>query len=189
MRGRASATLSLPLDPAAMTRTDDRAFAELLLTYAPSLRRLCALYESNAADRDDLMQEIAFALWRALPTFRGECSERTFVFRVAHNRVLTYRFRRRLPTTSLAEADELPDPDGHADAAAERASERERLVLAVRRLPERLREPVALRLEGLSDREIAGVLGISEGNVAVRLTRARQALRPLLEPRTPRQLP
>jgi RNA polymerase sigma factor (sigma-70 family) len=59
----------------------------------------------------------------------------------------------------------------------ERASERARLLRAVPELPETLRGVVVLRLEGLNDREIADVLGVSPNNVAVRLTRARDALR------------
>jgi RNA polymerase sigma-70 factor (ECF subfamily) len=80
----------------------------------------------------------------------------------------------------LSEADHVADPSRRADESAERSSERAHLLQVVRRLPESLREPVVLRLEGLNDREISAVLGISEGNVAVRLTRARNALRQIL---------
>ena len=163
-----------------MHADEDAHFSALLGTYGSSLRRLCALYESNRAERDDLMQEVAFAIWRGLKTFRGECSERTFIYRIAHNRVLSYRFRKRVPVSPLSEADHVADPSARADESAERSSERARLLQVVRGLPESLREPVVLRLEGLNDREISAVLGISEGNVAVRLTRARNALRQLL---------
>ncbi|MDP1860227.1 MAG: sigma-70 family RNA polymerase sigma factor [Gemmatimonadaceae bacterium] len=160
-------------------------FDVLLQRHGVALRRLCAMYESNATDRDDLMQEIAFAIWRALPGFRGECSERTFVYRIAHNRALSHRYRRPLASAPLSEADQVADPAANSAASVERASERERLLRAVRHLPATLRETVVLRLEGLNDREISDVLGISEGNVAVRLTRARQSLRAALVTPTP----
>jgi len=160
----------------------DGRFEELLRTHGGSMRRLCALYESNASERDDLLQEIAFAIWRALPSFRGECSEKTFVYRIAYNRALSHRFRKQLPAVPLSAADEVADPAASPAHAAEQASDRERLQQAVGQLPDNLREPVVLRLEGLSDREIADVLGLTEGNVAVRLTRARQALRAVLLP-------
>lgn len=159
---------------------DDARFEQLLVTHSAAVRRLCALFESNVAERDDLVQEIAFAIWRALPTFRGECSEKTFVYRIAYNRVLSHRFRKRIVAAPLTAAEEIADPAANPAMAAERASERDRLRQAVGRLPENLREPVVLRLEGLTDGEIAGVLGLTEGNVAVRLTRARQALRAAL---------
>ena len=152
----------------------------LLQEYGAAVARLCAAYERNPAERDDLWQEITFALWKALEGFRGDCSEKTFVYRVARNRALTHRFRRRHVSASISEAGELPDPRSDPAAAAEATSERERLLRNVRRLPETLRGAVVLRLEGLNDREIADVLGVTTNNVAVRLTRARDALRGLM---------
>ena len=58
-------------------------FETLLDTYAPALRRLCAAYQTDAADQHDLFQEIALALWEALPRFRGDASERTWLYRIA----------------------------------------------------------------------------------------------------------
>ena len=159
---------------------DEVRFTALLSRHAPSLRRLCASYAHDAAEQEDLMQEIAFALWRALRSFRGECSERTFVYRVAHNRALSFRFRAKLPSVPLDEVPSVADPGAPPDEAAERALEHERLRQAVRALPHSLRDVVILRLEGLSDREMSAVLGISEGNAAVRLSRARKALRQAL---------
>ena len=69
-------------------------FDELLLAYGPSLARLAASYARGASEHDDLFQEIALAIWRALPSFRGDCSERTFVFRIAHNRGISCLARR-----------------------------------------------------------------------------------------------
>jgi RNA polymerase sigma factor (sigma-70 family) len=60
-------------------------FNALLATHGPSLARLAGSYARDPTEREDLFQEIAIAVWRALPRFRGECSERTFLFRIAHN--------------------------------------------------------------------------------------------------------
>lgn len=152
----------------------------MLEEYGPALRRLARAYAVDDAGIDDLMQEIAIALWDALPTFRGECSERTFVFRVARNRALTHRYRLRRTTESLDAAEAVADPAPRADEEAERHSQRELLMRHVQRLHEGLRSVVVLRLEGMNDAEIAEVLGISLGNVGVRLTRARAALRSTL---------
>lgn len=159
----------------------EQRFAELVAQHRPSVARVAALYARGAADRADLEQEIWFGVWRALPGFRGECSERTFVFRVAHNRGISHSMARRRDHVELDEAGEIADhaPGPEQRTAADQA--RARLFAAVRRLPPNLREPVALKLEGLADREIAEVLGITENNTAVRLTRARAALRELME--------
>lgn len=156
-------------------------FARILEAFGPSLDRLAAAYEAEPAERDDLLQEISFALWQALPGFRGECSERTFVYRIAHNRGLTHRARRRIRVTEPldsveAVADSAPDPE----QTLARTLNRERLMAAVRRLPEGARQVVVLSLSGLAAAEIGEVLGISENNAAVRLSRARRALKDLL---------
>ena len=77
----------------------ERIFDRLLAENGPALSRLAASYTNTAADRDDLVQEIALSIWRGLPQFRGECSERTFIFRIAHNRAVTH-LTRRPPATS-----------------------------------------------------------------------------------------
>lgn len=166
----------MPKDPALEAR-----LAALMAAHGPSVGRVAALHARGAADRADLEQDIWFAVWRALPGFRGECSERTFVFRVAHNRGISHSMARRRDLVDLDAAGELIDHGPGPEHLTEQAEARARLFAAVRRLPPNLREPVALKLEGLADREIAEVLGITENNTAVRLTRARAALRALME--------
>lgn len=165
---------------------DDRC-VRLLHQHDRALRRLAASYERDPSRQQDLLQEIWLAVWQALPRFRGECSERTFVFRIAHNRGVSHvdHWQRRR-TDSLDEdaplATSQPDPE-HALSIEQR---RERLQAAVQSLPMGLRQVVVLTLEGLSHAEVADVVGISENNVAVRLTRARAALSRLLGAREDR---
>lgn len=158
----------------------EQRFSRLLTDNRAALNRLAASY-SNSQDREDLLQEITIALWRALPAFRGECSERTFLFRIAHNRCVTH-ISRKHASVSLDEVEIEPeDPSLPMDTRMSQAQERERLLRAVRTLPMIYREVIVLMLEGLDYREIAEVVGISESNVGVRLNRARQQLKALLE--------
>ena len=158
----------------------DTRFGELLERYRAAIARLAATYERNRADREDLVQDIWLAVWRALPGFRGDCSERTFIYRIAHNRAITHAGRRRPPTETLDAALEVTDPEASTEGSVQLQSEHARLLAAVRRLPLGRREVVLLTLEGLPQREIAQVLGITEANVAVRLSRARTELCNLL---------
>jgi len=162
-------------------------FDRILRDHGPALSRLASGYERVPAAREELMQEIALAIWQALPRFRGECSERTFAFRIAHNRGITHATRRRPAHESLdaltdAEAprDTAPQPDEHAALVRRRDA----LRTAIRTLSPLHREIVMLALEDLGTVEIAEVLGISENNAGVRLHRARAALRKALEERS-----
>jgi RNA polymerase sigma-70 factor (ECF subfamily) len=127
-----------------------------------------------------LVQDIALAIWQALPHFRGECSERTFIFRIAHNRGLTHASRRRpiyQPLDDLTESDQPVDPRPHPEEHAAQTDERARLMSAIQSLPVSHRQIIVLMLEDISYAEMAEVLGITENNVAVRLNRARKALK------------
>jgi len=157
-----------------------RRFAAIFDEYGAALARLAASYGRARGEQDDLFQEIMIALWKALPAYRGDCSERTYVYRIAHNRAISYLSRRRPVAANLAEEQELPAPSATPEQALSRDEEAQRLADAVAGLPVGHREVVALALEGLGYREIADVLGISESNVGARLTRARGQLRTLL---------
>jgi RNA polymerase sigma-70 factor (ECF subfamily) len=159
----------------------DAALDRLIAEHGAAIRRVTRLYEYDPARREDLFQDIWVAIWRALPGFRGEASERTFVFRIAHNRGLTHRARRRPAAEPLDELAELPHPAPSADAALHRQQQRAAIEAAIAHLPVGLAQVLTLTLEGLTQGEIAQVLGISENNVAVRAARARQRVRERLQ--------
>jgi RNA polymerase sigma-70 factor (ECF subfamily) len=156
---------------------------ELLARHEPALRRLAASYERDPALREDLVQEMLLALFRALPAWRRECSERTFVYRVANNRALSHLASRRPAFDDLERAASVPDPAPLPEAIAVASQQHGTLLAALRRLPIPQRQLLTMALEDLTPREIAEVLGITENNVAVRLTRARAALRELMAAR------
>ena len=167
----------------ARARSEDDRATRILRENARPLERIVASYARSDADKADLRQDVALALWSALPSFRGDCSERTFLLRVAHNRALTFIAKRGMPT------EELEDHEDHVVAttgknpaiAYERKQRENRLLAAVRALPVPHRQVITLMLEGLSHREIAAVLGTTENNIGVRANRAREALRVFME--------
>lgn len=150
--------------------------------HGPALWRVIASYAPTGAERDDLAQEVMLAIWKALPRFRGESSPRTFLLRIAHNRCLSHAWQRaRRPASGDAGLLHLPDPRPALDEMLVRQQRAERFLAHVRTLPLGQRQVLTLALEGLSHAEIAEVVGITPQNVAVRLGRARDALRRSME--------
>jgi RNA polymerase sigma-70 factor (ECF subfamily) len=152
-------------------------FDRLLGEHGPALWRVIASYAPPGAERDDLTQDVLVAVWQALPRFRGESSLRSFVLRVAHNRGLSHAWRRAKRPTGEPGFLEVPDPRPGADQQAETNQRAEQFFRHLRTLPFGQREVLALALEGLPHAEIAAIIGITPENVAVRLGRARAALR------------
>ncbi|WP_412069620.1 RNA polymerase sigma factor [Rubrivirga sp. IMCC43871] len=162
--------------------SDDDRFQRLLSAHGPTLWRIAGAYARTLPDREDLYQEMLLQVWRALPSFRGEASERTWLTRIAFNVALgAVRSRERratvdAPTAVDALADGGPDPL----ATADRSDALARLFAAVRQLPEADRALVVLSLEERPHAEIADVLGLSVSNVGVRLHRAKARLAALV---------
>lgn len=150
-------------------------FLRLLGVYGPALRRLCAGYLHSGGDREDLFQEIAAALWSALPGFRGAASERTWLYRVAHNVAYSYARKRRRQYRSELQVGALPDRLQPPEDPRRRV-----LLEAVQQLGPVDRQVVLLYLEGLSTREIEQVTGLSANSIGVRLTRLRRRLASLI---------
>lgn len=161
-----------------MAASERLRYEELLQRYLSPLRRLAWSYTRDGTEGEDLLQEIALALWTALPRFRGDSSERTWVYRVAHNTGISYvtsQRRRAKRETAIAPHVE-PISGSNPEGEAIDSQRVQRLWNTIRELPLLDRQIVCLHLEGLSAAEIEEVTGVSAGNVATRLTRIRRKL-------------
>ncbi len=155
-------------------------FLRLMEQYEPPLRRLAGAYLQAPADREDLVQEIALALWQAIPSFRSDASERTWLYRIAHNVAISWSAKLRRTSHRESQVPELFDPpSSSSDAeAAALADERHRLLIeCIRSLQQVDRQIILLHLESLSYSEIKEITGLSETAIAARLTRIRGKLK------------
>jgi RNA polymerase sigma-70 factor (ECF subfamily) len=128
-----------------------------------------------------LYQEILVQLWRSAARFNGDCAASTWVYRVAFQTAMAWKrsARRRAAREETGiDWEELVA----APAAAEEQSEAiERLYWAIRQLTKPEAALIMMHLDGLSYREMAEVMGISETNVGAKLTRVRGRLGQLLK--------
>lgn len=166
---------------------DASAFEELVVRYQEQVYRLCLRMSGNAEDAADLTQEAFVKVWKNLDTFQFDAAFSTWLYRLASNCCLDFlRSKKRRPTVSLTmETDEedeqtveLPDDRPTPEEAAISKEERENLQLAMQSIEPEQRQILTLRVvNDLSYTDIAQVLGIREGTVKSRLSRARESLR------------
>jgi RNA polymerase sigma-70 factor (ECF subfamily) len=105
----------------------DERYLSAAAEYGRALERLARGYEADRDQRQDLLQEIHLALWRSMSAFDGRCSERTWVYRVAHNAAATYIARqRRTNMRKLATLEDLTNSSG-ADSPEDTADEQQAL--------------------------------------------------------------
>jgi RNA polymerase sigma-70 factor, ECF subfamily len=127
------------------------AFERILEAYGGALKRLCRAYLPNPSDQQDLLQEILLAIWGALPNFRAEASERTWMYRIAHNVALTFSGKRRRHDKA-----EIPIEENFGVPATE-DPRRLALAQAIQRLDPIDRGLATLYLEGFSPREMESI--------------------------------
>ncbi|RMF91154.1 MAG: sigma-70 family RNA polymerase sigma factor [Nitrospinota bacterium] len=169
---------------------DYRAFEQLVQRHEGRLYALAMHMVRQREDAEDVVRTTFLNVIEHLATFREEASFATWVTRIAINNALKVLRKRRPGHFSLEEASleetegDIPHPEYIADWRGDPASLLEQQELrrvleeTIATLPEKLRLVFILRdVRGLSIRETADLLGISEANVKVRLLRARLLLR------------
>lgn len=162
------------------------AFSEILRRHHKSVYRVVRGHVGNEEDALDLVQECFVSAFKHLDRYDQARPLRAWLSRIAINKCRDWARRRavrRFLSSALpwsGAAAEVPDPSPAADEASADREELELLWRAVADLPASLKEPLILRtIEGLSQSEVAVILGISEKAVETRLYRARAKLAPL----------
>jgi RNA polymerase sigma-70 factor (ECF subfamily) len=176
---------------------DEQAFVALVARHQETMLRVAAGYVPSRAVAEEVVQETWIAVLRGIGGFEGRSSVRTWLFRILVNRARTAGSRERrtvavedmTPVVDQSRFDTAGNwvipPEEWADRAQDMmlaAKMADRVRSAIQDLPARQREVVLLRdLEGLSSREVCGVLQISAANQRVLLHRGRGRLRQILE--------
>jgi RNA polymerase sigma-70 factor (ECF subfamily) len=170
-------------------RDGDRAeFAHIVEQYSPMVYRLGLKMLNNPQDAEDILQETFIKAYKHIHNFDGRSSVSTWLYRIATNEALMSLRKKHLDTVSYdtptnyetepQEPLQIVDWCCLPEDEYLTAEGRLRLDEAAERLPESLRIVFVLRdIEGLSTRETAEVLEISEMAVKTRLSRARLRLR------------
>lgn len=168
---------------------DQDAFAELVMMHADPVYGALRRFGLDAAEADEVAQEVFVRAWRGLGRFEERAQFSTWLYRIAFNEA-----QRRLSRRSPPRAEPIPDGDdpivslpespalGPEAQTLDREFERT-LDRALDQLPADWRAAVVLRdIEGLSTHEAADIAGVGEAAFKSRLHRGRMQLRALLEP-------
>lgn len=152
-------------------------FQQIVEQYGPAIARIAASFESEPNLREDLIQDIGIAILTSIGNYSGKGSIKGFVLRIAHNKAIDHvakeATRKRHITSS---ADELGIAALNIENKIQLNQEQTRLIRAINRLSVPLKEAMTLLLEDMSYKEIAEILGISVGNVGIRVSRAKTIL-------------
>jgi len=156
----------------------EEAFSLLVGRHLRSMTSVAQRMLGNAAEADEVAQEVFLRLWQQAPHWdpEGEASVKTWLSRVTTNLCLDMLRRRR--HVSLEDIDEPEDPAKGPLDALRKDSQRQLVQQCLLFLPDRQRAAIILSyFEDMRDQEIADVMGVSVGAVESLLVRGRKALR------------
>lgn len=142
-----------------------------LNNYKALLFKIVRAYAFTGDDRDDLFQEISLQIWRSIPNFRNESAITTWIYRIALNTSIRWRNKEQ----KVISGNELNHQMvvTRTDEIDERI---EWLYEQISRLNEIDRSLCLLLLDDFSYKEMGDMLGITEGNVAVKIHRIKKFL-------------
>lgn len=174
---------------------DAVAFETLVRAHMPALLRVARRFMRSEEDARDAVQDAFVSAFRSIGTFAANAQLSTWLHRIVINACLMrLRAQRRRPEEDIEEYLPRFLEDGHqvvrsepwcesADAILQRTELCAVVHQAIDRLPDPYREVLLLRdIEELTTGEAAEILGVTPNAVKIRLHRARQALRTLLDP-------
>jgi RNA polymerase sigma-70 factor, ECF subfamily len=151
------------------------AFADLVRRYERRVRGVLVRLLDDERDVEEATQDVFVQAWRNLSRYRGDSAPFTWLYRIAVNDALMRQRRRRPPTRELDESREAAEPAPDDEL-------RRFLLARIGELPLDERAPLVLRdLQGLSNQEVADVLGLSLAATKSRIHRARMRLRAAYE--------
>lgn len=158
----------------------EQEFNKIVIENSELIKRICRYYNSNIQDQQDMYQEILINIWRSLDKFRGESKLSTFIYRIAVNVSITYASK-SFKESKLYVSRDTNNIDEIIDQPQDDKVEKEKQIQQLQNVLNTMsiidKALISLVLEGLSMKEIANVIGITEPNVKVKIHRIKTHLK------------
>lgn len=145
------------------------------------VHKVCRIYTTNQDQHNDLFQEIAIQLWKNYSKFRGEAKFSTWMYRVALNTAISL-YRKSTRTVKTQDFSDVSFKIASNDYDDTQDQQLTALYNAIRNLNDIDKALIFLYLEDKPYKEIAIALGISEVNARVKMNRAKDKLKKILNP-------
>lgn len=157
----------------------EKEFLEKIEKHKGVIFKISKMYMDNFDDQKDLFQEITFQVWKAYPTFEGRSAFSTWLYRIALNTAII--FLKSEKKRSFIQNDEVENfKITQNDYNVEEELKLKKMYDAINQLNAIDKALIFYYLEDFSGKEIASQLGITEVNARVKLNRAKEKLKELI---------
>ena len=159
------------------TQKDKQDFLRLIQDNKGIIFKICNSYCANKNDRDDLAQEIIYHLWRSGHRFDASYKFSTWMYRVALNVAISYYRKEKTAKAILSSTDNFIDVEDKNEPAQQQEENIRKLEGFIQQLKELDKALMLLYLEEKSYKEIAEIMGLTETNVATKISRIKEKLK------------
>jgi RNA polymerase sigma-70 factor (ECF subfamily) len=159
--------------------SSEKEFLDKIEQHKGIIFKISKMYMSEKDDRDDLFQEITYQLWKAYPYFRGQSEFSTWLYRIALNTAIIF-LKSEKRRSFISNEDFSGYKIAHDDYDYGKEEKLAKMYKAIRQLNPIDKAFIFYYLEDFSGKEIAEQMGISEGNARVRMNRAKNKLKDIL---------
>lgn len=163
------------------TDTQQKEFIEILRQHSGILHKVCRMYGNSEEDRRDLFQEIVAQVWKSFPAFRKESKISTWIYRIALNTAISdFRKQSRRVLTIPIDQQEIQNETNNEDII--KAERLKQLYNAIAQLNDIEKALVMLYIEEKTYEEMEDILGMTQGNMRVKMNRIKDKLRKHISP-------
>ncbi|MEM9142360.1 MAG: sigma-70 family RNA polymerase sigma factor [Bacteroidota bacterium] len=155
-------------------------FLGALEEHQHKLLRICSVYAKDTEDTKDLFQEVLVHIWKAMPSFKGNAALGTWMYRITLNVCLRLNTKENKSRKKILRMDgrtiHIVPNETDTEEQHEKRVQLTRLRSCIKKLNEADKAVITLYLEELPYKEIAGILGLRENTVAVKVKRIKTKL-------------
>lgn len=159
-----------------MTTELEKTFVDFFKPNQRLIHKICRIYTDNAEDHKDLFQEITVQLWKSFPGFKGDAKFTTWMYKVALNTAITLFRKPQKKELKHAEID-ISSLKMEYETYEDDGDKLKRMYKAIHEMSDVEKALIMMYLEDKSYREIGEILGITEGNARVKMSRAKNNLK------------
>lgn len=151
-------------------------FEEVLKSNKEKIYRICRIYAVSPIEPQDLFQEVIYHIWQAIPSFKGNSTMNTWVYRIALNVCMRSKLKLEKSSSKTVRFDAIRYKESEDSSNAESDEKYRLLKQCISTLNESDTSIILLYLEELSYKQIAEITGLTENHIAVKMKRIRKKL-------------
>lgn len=162
-----------------MSTGQEKTFIEFFKPNQKLIHKICRIYTNNAEDHEDLFQEITIQLWKSFSGFKGEARFSTWMYRVALNTAITL-FRKPQKNNAQTVDIDISSLKMEYESYEDDGDKLQTMYKAIYTLSDVEKALIMMYLEDKPYKEIGEILGITEGNARVKMNRAKNNLKNII---------